>query len=68
MKITFNGNDIEVKDNVTVADVLNQNGYQTKFVLVELNGEIIDHHSYEETIIPQDSEVEADYLCGGGSV
>jgi len=68
MQITFNGKDIDIEKGTCIADILQENEFGLKFVLVELDGETVDHHEYHETLVEEEgSEIEAAYLCGGGS-
>lgn len=66
MEVVFNGKRVEVDPGITVEKLLESQGYKTKFVVVEVDGDVVNHHKYAETIVEEESEIDADYLVGGG--
>lgn len=47
--ITINGNQTTFSTDLTVAEYLEQNNYQTNRIVVELNEEILPKYLYSET-------------------
>ncbi len=47
--VTINGNQTTLSTDLTVAEYLEQNNYQTNRIVVELNEEILPKYLYSET-------------------
>ena len=68
MRITVAGNKKEVKDNLTVAELIAEENVETpQYVTVSVNEEFIDSHNFESTLLKEGDEVEFLYFMGGGS-
>lgn len=68
MRITVAGNNKEVKDNLTVAELIAEENVETpQYVTISVNEEFIDSHNFESTLLKEGDEVEFLYFMGGGS-
>ncbi|MBQ8006214.1 MAG: sulfur carrier protein ThiS [Lachnospiraceae bacterium] len=68
MRITVAGNKKEVKDNLTVAELIAEENVETpQYVTISVNEEFIDSHNFESTLLKEGDEVEFLYFMGGGS-
>jgi len=67
MKITVNGKDSEVRDDLTISGLLvEQNVKMPEMVSVELNGQILKRSDFEATVLAEGDQVEFLYFMGGG--
>ena len=64
--IKVNGNPIEDIAGKTIAEYLAQNNYDTKYVAVELNGDILPKSQYENTLLQDGDSIEIVSFVGGG--
>ena len=65
MKIILNGDEIEIKDNSTIADFVKERKIEGIFA-VEKNLEIINKDRYETEIIKENDNIELVGFAGGG--
>ena len=63
--VKINGAELKAAGR-TVAEYLTENGYDTKRVAVELNGEILPKAQYVSTILQDGDSVEVVSFVGGG--
>ena len=67
MKITVAGENREVREGMTVAELIEMEKVETpEYVTVSVNEEFIDHDSFQERILKEGDEVEFLYFMGGG--
>ena len=64
--IIVNGKEINLTEDTTVAEYLEQNNYQTNRIVVELNEEILPKYSYSETMLKDGDRLEVVTFVGGG--
>ena len=64
--IIVNGKEINLTEDTTVAEYLEQNNYQTNRIVVELNEEILPKYSYSETMLKDGDCLEVVTFVGGG--
>ena len=64
--IIVNGKEINLTENTTVAEYLEQNQYQVKRIAVELNGDILPKYSYSDTKLKDGDRLEVVTFVGGG--
>ena len=64
--ITVNGKQIELQKQQTVAEYLEQGGYQVQRIAVELNGDILPKYQYAETMLKDGDSMEVVTFVGGG--
>ena len=67
MKLTVNGEPLEIEQPITVKELLVvAKAEQPEYVTVQLNGEFVDHSGFETTVKDGDT-VEFLYFMGGGA-
>jgi len=67
MKLTVNGKDADVRDALTVTELLvDQNVKMPDMVSVELNGQIVKRSDFQDTVLADGDKVEFLYFMGGG--
>ena len=66
MKITINGEEKEIADGMTVAELVASLDLQPKFVAVERNREIVPRKQHGECQLESGDELEIVTLVGGG--
>ncbi len=64
--IIVNGKEINLTEDTTVAEYLEQNQYQVKRIAVELNGDILPKYSYSDTMLKDGDLLEVVTFVGGG--
>lgn len=65
--ITLNGRKIEIKENISLTELLSQNEFRLETIAVEYNGRIPQKSEFD-AIFPQDGDViEVVSFMGGGS-
>ena len=69
MKVTINGKEKQLENEVNVLELLAINDVEMpEMVSVELNGVIVDRDDFDSTIIKENDTIEFLYFMGGGSV
>ena len=67
MFITVAGNKKEVKDGLTVAELIEQEKVETpQYVTVSLNDEFVENGNFATTALKDSDNVEFLYFMGGG--
>ncbi len=61
--IIVNGKEINLTEDTTVAEYLEQNQYQVKRIAVELNGDILPKYSYSDTMLKDGDRLEGCDIC-----
>lgn len=64
--VRINGIDMERIEGKTIAEYLEQAGFDSSRVAVERNGAIVPKKSYEEVIITEADTIEVVSFVGGG--
>jgi len=68
MNIKVNGEAKEIKDGVSVTEMLKiEDVEMPDMVSVQLNGEFVERENFPETILKENDEIEVLYFMGGGS-
>ena len=62
--IIVNGKEINLTEDTTVAEYLEQNQYQVKRIAVELNGDILPKYSYSDTRLKDGDRLEVVTFVG----
>lgn len=69
MQLTHNDATVTVPEGTNVTDFLAlRHVKHPKYIVLELNGEIVPQDKWSTTVLKEGDEVEADYLSGGGSI
>lgn len=64
--VRINGNEMEHMEGKTIAEYLEEAGFDNRRVAVEQNGAIVPKKSYEEVIISEADTIEVVSFVGGG--
>lgn len=66
MKVTVNGDEIEIKDSASVEDLIIQLSLTKKRLAVEVNQNIISKSRHSETLLSANDTIEIIHAIGGG--
>ena len=67
MKLSVNGDEVDLPDALTVTELLVQQKVKMPdMVSVELNGQILKRPDFESTVLKDGDQVEFLYFMGGG--
>lgn len=64
--ITLNGKKEEIKNGMSVSDLLAIKNIRPEVVTVELNDNILEKPKYDKTILSEKDRIEFVYYMGGG--
>lgn len=64
--ITVNGKELELKEPLSIEDLLTESHYNLKRVAVEMNGNIVPKSAYSTTILHSGDKLEVVSFVGGG--
>jgi len=68
MKVKVNGEIKEIKDLVTITELLKiENVEMPDMVSVQLNGEFVERAEFTTLVVKEDDKIEFLYFMGGGS-
>lgn len=62
----INGEEKKLEQQITLARYLKEEGYNSKNVAVERNGEIVPRACFEETLLTDADRLEVVHFVGGG--
>lgn len=66
MSITVNNKHVQFIEQETVSDLLKRMHYTFPLIIVKINGELIKRNQYDDTIVPDNSNVKVIHLISGG--
>jgi sulfur carrier protein len=66
IEIELNGTRLEIERGLTIGALLEQRGIERRMVAVELNGEIVPRHDFDETPVGEGDHLELLQMVGGG--
>lgn len=66
MKISVNGKEQVVKENISVLELLNLLDIKRQGIAVEVNREIVPKSTHEEHIVKENDKIEIVQMVGGG--
>lgn len=66
MNIFFNGKEIDIKENLTLSDFINEKKLNVKTIVCELNLEIVKKEDYNKTFLKEGDKLEIITIMGGG--
>ena len=68
MKLTVNGEALEIEKSINVRELLVvAKADQPEYVTVQLNGEFVDYSGFDNTFVGDGDTVEFLYFMGGGA-
>ena len=66
-KITVNKRtELSWRANMTIQEVIRTMNYTFPHIIVSINGVLVHHDTYQETLVPQDADVRIVHLIAGG--
>ncbi|MCH3965768.1 MAG: sulfur carrier protein ThiS [Clostridium sp.] len=69
MNIKVNGEDKNIKDGVTVTEILKiENVEMPDMVSVQLNDEFVDRDKFSDTVLKENDKIDFLYFMGGGAL
>jgi sulfur carrier protein len=66
MKVVLNGDERDVDDGCSVADLVASLGFGSRHVVVERNGEALERSLYDATIVTEGDVIEIVRAVAGG--
>jgi thiamine biosynthesis protein ThiS len=66
MQIVLNGEHVEIKESVSIAELLTQLGISLERVAVEVNMDIVPKAKYDAHTLAEGDRVEIVHFVGGG--
>jgi thiamine biosynthesis protein ThiS len=66
MSITVNNKHVQFVERETVSDLLKRMHYTFPLIIVKINGQLIKRNQYDDTIVPDNSNVKVIHLISGG--
>ncbi len=64
--IQVNGREVEYKKNETVRELLKRMKYTFPNIVVKINGKLVKRDDFENTIVPDNSKIDAIHMISGG--
>jgi sulfur carrier protein len=64
--ITVNGETMEWRDGMTIADILKARNYIFRMIAVQVNGELVKRVAYDKTVVPDSADVQVIHMISGG--
>lgn len=66
MEVILNGEKKDVKENISLPDLLKELNLKPDRVAVELNLNIVDKNKYDQTLLKEGDKLEIVHFVGGG--
>jgi sulfur carrier protein len=66
MKITLNGDTVELERAYSISELIVKYDMKKETVVVELNGDLPDKATYDDTLTKEDDKIELIRFVGGG--
>jgi sulfur carrier protein len=64
--ITVNGDPLEWRDGMTVADILKARNYIFRMIAVQIDGELVKRAAYDKARVPDGADVQVIHMISGG--
>ncbi|HSK10051.1 MAG TPA: sulfur carrier protein ThiS [Vicinamibacterales bacterium] len=64
--IVVNGEAMEWRPGMTVADILKIRNYIFRMLVVQVNGELVKRGTYDKAVVPDEANVEVIHMISGG--
>ncbi len=64
--ITVNGDPLEWRPGLTIADILKIRNYIFRMIAVQVNGELVRRGSYDTAVVPDGADVQVIHMISGG--
>lgn len=66
MVISLNGKKTEVKEGITLKELMSENGLEPERVVVEYNYQVLKQDKWDETLLKENDNLEVLRFVGGG--
>ena len=64
--ITVNGDGMDWREGMTVADILKARNYIFRMIAVQIDGELIKRGTYDKAVVPDGADVQVIHMISGG--
>ena len=64
--ITVNGEGMDWREGMTIADILKARNYIFRMIAVFINGDLIKRGTYEKAVVPDGADVQVIHMISGG--
>jgi sulfur carrier protein len=64
--ITVNGEQMDWRAGMTIADILKARNYIFRMIAVQVNDELIKRGTYDKEIVPDGADVQVIHMISGG--
>jgi thiamine biosynthesis protein ThiS len=64
--ITVNGERMDWRPGLTVADILQIRNYIFRMLVIQVNGELVKRGTYDKAVVPDGADVEVIHMISGG--
>ena len=64
--ITVNGEPMDWRDGMTVADILEIRNYVFRMIAVQVNGELVPRGTYDKVAVADGADVQVIHMISGG--
>jgi sulfur carrier protein len=64
--ITVNGDTMDWRDGMTVAEILEIRNYIFRMIAVQVNGELVPRGTYGKAVVPDGADVQVIHMISGG--
>ncbi len=64
--IVVNGERMDWKPGLTVADILKARNFIFRMLVVQVNGELVKRGTYDKVLVPDGANVEVIHMISGG--
>ena len=64
--IMVNGDGMEWREGMTVADILKARNYIFRMIVVQVNGDLIKRGTYDKAAVPDGADVQVIHMISGG--
>jgi sulfur carrier protein len=64
--IIVNGEQMEWREGLTVAEILEIRNYIFRMLVIQVNGELVKRGTYDKAVVPDGATVEVIHMISGG--
>ena len=64
--ITVNGDGMDWREGMTIADILKIRNFIFRMIAVQINGELVKRVAYDKTVVPDGADVQVIHMISGG--
>jgi sulfur carrier protein len=64
--ITVNGDGMDWRHGMTVAEILKIRNYIFRMIAVQVNGELVPRGTYDKAVVPDHADVQVIHMMSGG--